>query len=140
MPHSPLHEPGAESARDSGVSRRKRSGGLERQASVPGGTAPAGRGADGSGSVATNTSSFGSPSVGRVRPSLNAQSSFAGPSRLTAGQVLEGGRTGRDTSARPGQQGFARDAFGVGNAGRATVSGGFANADDQFFRDIIGGR
>ena len=118
MPHSPLHEPGAESARDSGVSRRKRSGGLERQASVPGGTAPG----------------------GRVRPSLNAQSSFAGPSRLTAGQVLEGGRTGRDTSARPGQQGFAQDAFGVGNAGRATVSGGFANADDQFFRDIIGGR
>ena len=75
----------------------------------------------------------------------------SGPDRLTAGQVLEGGRSGRDTFARPGSQGFrafsgqefnpfllrpeaagvaggaalsARDALQTGEAGRQVIGSG----------------
>jgi hypothetical protein len=80
-----------------------------------------------------------------------AQEFGKGVDRLTAGQVLEGGRSGRDTFARPGSQGFrafsgqefnpfllrpeaagvaggaalsARDALQTGDVGRQVISSG----------------
>jgi hypothetical protein len=100
----------------------------------------------------------GSPGGGGPSPNAQTQPNvpidFAGgPDRLTAGQVLEGGRSGRDTFARPGSQGFqafsgqefnpfllrpeargvaggaalsARDALQTGEAGRQVLSSGGA--------------
>ena len=102
----------------------------------------------------------------QTRPSVPVTPG-AGPERLTAGQVLEGGRAGRDTFARPGSQGFqpfsgqefnpfllrpeaqgvaggalsARDALQTGDIGRQVIGsgGGFGGGGDPFLKDIIGG-
>jgi hypothetical protein len=103
------------------------------------------------------------PVAGQQPIPAQAGSGFgAGAERLTAGSVLEGGRSGRDTFARPGQQGFrafqgqefnpfllrseagnagaalsARDALQTGGAGRSLVGGG--GETDPFLRELTGG-
>lgn len=86
-----------------------------------------------------------------------------GVDRLSLGQALEGGRSGRDTFARPGQRSFqafrgqefnpfllraeagrggtalsARDALNTGAAGR-TIVGGTGADSDPFLKELIGG-
>lgn len=93
----------------------------------------------------------------------------SGPKRLSAGQVLEGGRAGKETFARPGNRGYrafadqefnpfllrpeagaggakltVRDALRAGDVGRRFIGGGNTGYlpgtnGSVFRRDLIGG-
>jgi hypothetical protein len=107
-----------------------------------------------------------SPDAGRQAVPNTPNQFGSGADRLSAGTVLEGGRTGRDTFARPGSQGFksfsgqefnpfllrpeaaggaaisARDALQSGDAGRQIAGGGggysLGGGNDPFLKDVIG--
>jgi len=101
---------------------------------------------------------------GQIQPVVD-QTQHAGEftGDLSAGTVLEGGRTGKDTFARPGTQGFqafqgrefnpfllrpearkgaqlsAKDALEVGNVGRQVQGPSLEGSGDPFLEDLTNG-